>query len=324
MLRNILVVILLTAALPILASSPKDSTNKTKIPDSLRLWKIHGETALRFNQITLTNWAKGGESSLAGKATANLDFDYKKGKYSFDNNISLMYGLVGQKGTKVQKTDDKIDLSSTLAWEAFKNWSYSSFFNLKTQFANGYKYPDDSTLISTFFAPAFLTTSLGMQYKPNKHFAFLISPASGKFIIVANQELADKGAFGVTPAVIDDSTGAVLEKGKNYKAEFGINVVLKFKKEILKNIVAESKLNLYNNYLDELKTNRWNIDFDWESNVSFEVNDHFSTDLYIHMIYDHNTMIPIYEMQNGERVKIGEGPRLQFKESFGIGLSYKF
>jgi hypothetical protein len=101
-------------------------------------------------------------------------------------------------------------------------------------------------------------------------------------------------------------------------------VVFKYKKEIMKNITAESKLNLYNNYLDEDLSNRWNIDIDCESSLTFAVNDHVSTDIYLHLIYDHDTMIPEYEIKNGEKTKISEGPKLQFKESFGVGLMFKF
>lgn len=292
-------------------------------PDSIRFWKIKGKNSLHFNQMTLSNWASGGESSLAGKASVNLDIDYAKKNISFDNNINLMYGIIGYESNKVQKTDDKIEINNTLAFKASKKWWYSSMLNLRTQFSNGYKYPDDSTLISTFFAPAYLTLSLGMKYKPSDDCLLMLSPASGKFTMVLNQELADNGSYGVTPAVFD-TAGNLLEKGKNYKAEFGINVVFQLEKEIVKNITAKSKLNLYNNYLDEDINNRWNIDINWESNITFAVNDHISTDLYIHMIYDHNVDIPRYEQIDGKKTKVGEGPGLQFKESLGIGLSFNF
>ena len=291
--------------------------------DTVKYWNLDGKTSLQFNQLSLNNWAQGGESALSGKAAANIDLDYERNNFSISNNINLMFGMVGQEGMELQKTDDKIDASTNFAYSAFKNWSYSTFINLKTQFANGYKYPDDSTLISSFFAPAYLTLSLGMKYKPDNEFLCILSPASGKLTIVNDQELANKGAYGVKPAVINDSTGTVIRKGENFKAEFGINVLLKIKKKIAEDIIAESKLNLYNNYLDEMENNRWNIDVDWESNISFAVNDYISTNLYLHMIYDHNIKISQYEEINGEEVKTGEGPRLQFKESFGIGLNFQ-
>ncbi|MDZ7741154.1 MAG: DUF3078 domain-containing protein [Bacteroidota bacterium] len=322
--KNSLCVLILIFSSVTLSANEKQDTLQKAIPGTIKYWKVNGNTALHFNQISLINWSSGGESSLAGKGSAKFDIDYQNDKFTVDNNMDLVFGLVGQKGSRVQKTDDKINFSSTFSYKAFENWSYSTYINLKTQFANGYKYPDDSTLISTFFAPAFLTTSLGMKYKPSDEFLLILSPASGKFTFVMDQGLANKGSFGVRPAVFVDSTGEVISKGKNHKAEFGMNVVLKLNKEIFKNIRAESKLNLYNNYLDEDVANRWNIDLDWESNISFVINDHVSTDLFLHMVYDHDTKIPVYEIRGGEKIKVNERPKLQFKESLGIGLSFKF
>ncbi len=39
-----------------------------------------------------------------------------------------------------------------------------------------------------------------------------------------------------------------------------------------------------------------------------------------HIIYDDDVKVPLF---NNEGVKIGTGPRLQFKEVFSIGFSYK-
>ena len=305
------------------AQQTTDTSSVVKV-DSVKYWKIITVTGFNFNQISLSNWATGGESSLSGKATINFDANYKKDKINFENNISLAYGIIGTEGSKIQKTDDKIDISSSLGLNAFGKWFYSTVINFKSQFDRGYKYPNDSTVISRFFAPAYLTVSLGLDYKPNDYLSFFFSPAAGKLIFVMDQDLADKGAFGVTPAVIDDSTGIVLVKGKNLKPEFGFNIIAKIEKEILKNVIVKSKLNLYNNYLDEDISNKWNIDVDWETSIHFKINKSLSTVLYIHLIYDHNVLIPEYEEIDGKKVKVAEGPKLQFKESFGIGLFFKF
>ncbi|MCF8234582.1 MAG: DUF3078 domain-containing protein [Bacteroidales bacterium] len=317
-------IVLMGASIASHASNNSDTTSASAVVDSIKYWKFAGQTALHFNQMSLNNWSSGGESSLAGKGSAKVHLSYDKDNVNFDSKLNMMFGLIGLEESGLQKTDDKIDFSSNYSLKAFKDWSYSTFLNLKTQFAEGYKYPNDSTVISDFFAPGYIKLSLGMKYKPSDELLILLSPASGKFTFVCNQELANIGSFGVKPAVVDDSTGMILEEGKNYKAEFGINVVFSIEKEVVKNITAESKLNLYNNYLDDNLPNRWNIDLDWESNITFAVNKHIETDLYIHMIYDHETKISQYEMVDGEKVKVGEGPRLQFKESFGLGLAFKF
>ncbi len=261
---------------------------------------------------------------MSGKASLKVKANYEKKNFNFQNDLKFLYGIMGTKKIKMQKTDDQAYLRSSVGYKAFKKWFYSMAFDIKTQFSNGFKYPNDSVRVSRFFAPAYFTLSAGLDYKPSEHFSFLFSPAPGKLTIVMDQELANKGAYGVTPAVIDDSTGTVLVNGKNKKAEFGINLVMKFEKELVKNVNAESTLNLYNNYFDENMPNRWNIDVDWESNITFSVNKHISTELYLHLIYDHDINIPIYDIVDGENIKVGEGPRLQLNQSFGVGLSYKF
>ena len=323
-MRTALLFIFSIFSITLFANNSVDTTANAKVPDSIKYWKTQFNSAIHFNQVSLVNWAKGGESSLSGKASLKIKANYEKKNFNFQNYLKFLYGIMGTKEIKLQKTDDQAYLRSSVGYKAFKKWFYSIAFDIKTQFSNGYKYPNDSVRVSRFFAPAYFTLSAGLDYKPSEHFSFLFSPASGKLTIVADQELANKGAFGVTPAVIDDSTGTVLVKGKNQKAEFGMNMVVKFEKELIKNITAESTLNLYNNYLDENMPNRWNIDMDWESNITFSVNEHISTELYLHMIYDHDIKIPIYDTVDGEDIQIGTGPRLQLNQSFGVGLSFKF
>lgn len=317
-----LLLFFLIISLTVFANESIDTTKTSA--DSIRFWKTQVNSGIHFNQVSLVNWAKGGESSLSGKANVKIKANYKKDNFNFQNNLKLLYGIMGTKELNLQKIDDQIYFRSSAGLKAFKKWFYSIAFDIKTQFSNGYKYPNDSVVLSRFFAPAYFTLSAGMDYKPSDEFSLLFSPASGKLTLVYDQELANKGAFGVTPAIIDDSTGTVLEEGKNQKAEFGINLVVKFEKELIKNIKAESTLNLYNNYLDEDMPNRWNIDMDWETNLTFSVNEHITTELYLHMIYDHDIKIPIYEIVNGENTQVGAGPRLQLNQSFGVGLSFKF
>lgn len=294
-----------------------------KAVDTTKRWTTSGLTSLTFNQLSLTNWAAGGESSVAGKGFLNYNAIYTKGKYYNENNIILAYGLIGFENRKVQKTDDKIDLSSTFSYTAYRNWSYSSLVQLKTQFANGFKYPDDSTVISTLFAPAYLTLSLGMNYSPTKTLGIFLAPISGRMTFVLNQELANQGAYGVRKADTD-ADGNITRNGSNFLGEVGINLVMKYNEEIFKNIQVNSILTLFNNYLDDDRGNRWNIDVDWETNVNFVVNKYISAILYWHMIYDHDVKISEYQVIDGKKELVKIGPRLQFKESLGISLTYKF
>jgi hypothetical protein len=290
--------------------------------DSVKYWTQNLRSQFMLNQLSLKNWSSGGESSLSAKSMLNYKLNYKKNGLSFQFEHKADFGLVGFSDKRIEKTDDRMIYNLSLSHKAWEKWLYTSMLTFRSQFANGYKYPNDSTLISSFLAPGYLTASLGFKYEPFEFVSFFISPASGKLTIVQNQELADKGAFGVKKAILD-STGVVIEKGENSLAEFGINLLANFSKELSPSVELASTLILYNNYLDHIPANRWNIDVDWETTVNFNINKFFQTVLFLHFKYDHNTKFPNYGVVNGQEAIISEGPKLQFKESFGIAVSYK-
>ncbi len=304
-----------------LSANTLDSNTKVKA-DSVKYWKATSAFGLTFNQLSLTNWASGGESSVSGKANIDFKVNYKKKQSSFEMKSKTAFGIVGYGSKRLEKTEDRIDFATSFSQQAFKKWTYTSLFTFKSQFANGYKYPNDSTLISAFMAPGYLTASLGFKFMKTDKFELFLSPASGKFTVVTAQSLADKGAFGVKKAVLD-SAGAVVIPGKNLLAEFGINVLASFNHSFSDDIDVATMVNLYNNYLDENHGNRWNIDVDWETKVNFTINKRIQTVIFLLLKYDHDIMVPIYEMQENVKKQIGEGPRLQVKESLGLGFSYK-
>ncbi|MCB0397127.1 MAG: DUF3078 domain-containing protein, partial [Flavobacteriales bacterium] len=144
--------------------------------DSTKLWSRGGVVRLQFSQASLTNWAAGGESSIAGTSFLSLFANYAKGKVNWDNTVDLAYGLQKLGTGNWVKSDDKIDLSSKLGIKGKNAWFYSAQLSFKSQFAPGYKLPNDSVVIADFLSPAYVLASLGMDYKPNKDFSLLIAP----------------------------------------------------------------------------------------------------------------------------------------------------
>lgn len=291
--------------------------------DTVKPLTFNGLFYTGLNQIGFVNWATGGENSLSGKMGADYSISYKKNKFRFHHQARLAYGLVGYMDKRVEKTDDKIDLLMTFGRVINKKWTLTGLVTFKSQFAPGYKYPDDSTLISGFMAPGYLTLSMGINYNPTKEFQLFVSPVSGKFIFVENQELANKGSFGVTKAVID-SAGNILIPGKNVKGELGLNLVTSWKHSIMKNINLNTTLNLHNNYIDPKKYNRWNIDIDWDNRFIFTINKLFSTVFYFHLKYDDESKTTKYGINDeGEKIVISSKPMVQIKESLGLSITLK-
>lgn len=270
-------------------------------------WTISGENTFLINQSSFSNWAAGGVNSFAANLILNYDFNYKKDKWSWDNKIIAGYGLTHQRQTDWRKNDDRIILNSLLGYQASERWYYTFFTNFNTQFTDGFQYDanNNRTLISTAFAPAFLSFGPGFAYRESENFRFNLSPAAGRFIFVTNDELSNQGAFGVSP-------------GSKSRFEFGASFDAYYKVALMENISLENILKLYSNYLEDPQ----NVDVDYTLNLFMKVNDYISVNGGVQLIYDDNTLIAREE--NGVLVPGSARPTLQVRQVLGVGVTYKF
>jgi len=273
-------------------------------------WKLKSIYSLNLTQSSFTNWAAGGRNNISGLAFINAQANYKKNKLKWTNSVGLNLGGVQYFDEDIQKTDDVIDIQSTFSYELKKSWFLSLLGGFRTQFLEGFSSAEDTIRSSGFMAPGYLNLSLGIEYIPNDNFKIMISPVSGKFTFVQDQFLANQGAFGVEPAVLNDA-GQIVTLGETYRAELGSFVRVVYEKEIMDNISLRSRVEFFSNYLEEPQ----NIDVNGELIMDFKVNDWFSASLQLNLIYDDDIQI---EDRFGD-----VGPRTQFKQVLGLGLTYK-
>jgi len=257
-------------------------------------WKSGGFIGINFTQVNLSQWSAGGENSLSLAASASLFSNYLKGKNDWQNSLDLGYAILKSGQDGVRKSDDKIDFTSKYGRKFSDKWLYSALVNFKSQFSNGYAYPDDSTVVSKLMSPGYLTTAIGFTYKPVDYFEVFISPTTGKFTFVTDQTLSNLGAYGV-------------DSGKTVRSEFRAYLNMKFKKDIMENITLTSKLELFNNYTDKDKNNAKKIDVNFENQINMKVNKYFTASILLVVVYDANVI-----------------ERTQFKELIGVGFGYKF
>lgn len=284
---------------------------------------FHGDYGLNINQLALSNWAAGGESSFSGKAFANFTLVDRKKSFEQKLTGAFAFGISRYADKRIEKSDDKIDLAYYLSLNSKSQWNVTAVATFNTQFANGYKYPNDSTVISTFFAPAYLTVSAGYSYKTkDDRFQIYMSPLAGKVTFVMNQALADQGAFGVKKGYYDEEGNWV--PGENVAPALGINIITNYKQPIIKNITYTTMLNLFYNYIERRDDDRLRLDVNWENTFHFVITKYISTILFVHLKYDHNTTFPVYEELDGVQTVVGHKPKLQFKESLGIAFVHKF
>lgn len=286
--------------------------------DTLKPWTIGGALGLNISQAAFHNWTSGGENSVAGNLIFIGIANLKKDKIFWDNTLITGIGYSRLKGATT-KTNDNLEINSLYGRKAFgKNWYYSAIMNFKTQYVNGYLNSDsDSTIISGFMSPGYLNLGLGLNYNLNDVFSVNIAPANAKMVFVLDQQLADKGDYGVDAAVLDTS-GNVITPGKNMNFKFGVYVRAVYNYEIAKNVNLFTSLDLFSNYLE----NPENIDVNWTVLLGFKINDWLTASINTVLIYDAD--VTFTRLNEETQAPETFGPAVQFKEVFNIGLSFNF
>ncbi len=264
-------------------------------------WTGVGMLSINASQMSLTNWAAGGDNSVAGTAAFTYSLDYQHDRTLWMNRVELGYGLNRTETNGVRKTSDKIYLNSMYGYMIVRHWYASFYVNFQTQFANGYNYSASRTVpISRFMAPGYLTLGPGVTWMPNKWFIAMLSPASWRGTFVCDDILSSHGAYGVTP-------------GKKLYSEFGADLKLIARFDPMQNVSVYSRLEFYSNYLDKPQ----NIDIHWDTQVTLKVNKWLSANLSFSMVYDDN--VRFIDKPGSKPV-----PKLQFKEVFGLGFMATF
>jgi hypothetical protein len=182
---------------------------------------------------------------------------------------------------------------------------------MKNQIARGYKYPNDSVVVSKFLNPGMVTIGAGLEYKPAKNTSLNFSVLSYKNTFVLDTANIDQTRHGI-------------DKDKRVRQEMGGQLVVKNKISILDGLDISNTLRLFTNYLDEPQ----NVDVDWEINLERKINWYFTVQLNLHMIYDEDILFPVMD-DDDQPVLLPDGspqkePKLQFKQFLGVTLSFKF
>ncbi len=283
----------------------EDSFNQgqdTVRPDG---WIRAGNVTFLLNQSAFSNWLAGGENNVAGNLGLNYDFNYKKGDWTWDNKIIASYGLTKLKGQDTRKTDDRLEFNSLVGKKASGYWSYSFFANLRTQFTNGYDYPNDAAeefQTSGFFKPAYVTFGPGMLWKRSENLKVNLAPVTSKMTILGGEVFTyDKGLGEFLSS--DDVETFGVDPGKSLRYELGFYVEGYYKFNLMQNVSAENILNLYSNYLEDPQ----NVDINYTLNLVMKINDYLSTNLIFQTIYDDNAY---------------QG--FQIREVFGLGVNFGF
>lgn len=263
-------------------------------------WKRGGVYNLTLAQGSLSNWAAGGdEFSLSLNSLFSVFAFYKEGPISWDNTLDFNLGYLRTTSLGSRKNDDRIDLLSKLGRAVSSDWNVSGLVNFRTQMLKGYEYDEtERTITSAFLSPAYLLTSVGMDYKPNDRFSVFLSPTTARFVFVKDDSLAARGLYGVEP-------------GKNSRTELGAFASATYLTDMEKQVSYKGRLDLFSNY----RRNPQNIDIFFTNLLAVKLSKALAVTWNVDMIYDDDVRL------FGED---GTSPAMQLKSLVGAGLSVKF
>ncbi len=277
-------------------------------------WKSSGLMSLNVGQTSFANWASGGENQINVNTIIHYRLQYVKDKSSWENNIEAKYGMLFFSDKSTKKNDDKLEYASKFGYEASKKWKYSYYLSFASQFGAGYNYPNDSTVVSEFMAPGYFMAGVGMDYNPHKTLSILINPITYKLTIVNNELLANDGSFGVTKAV-KDTSGNVLIPGERFRSEPGAFVKIFYQNTFENGFAISSKLELFSAF----QKNPENVDVNWSTFITYKISKYFAATFSLDLVYDDDAIIK--RDINGDGVKEIVGPRLQSKQTLGLGVA---
>jgi len=275
----------------------------TKIIVKPQYWKYRTEALITLNQASLTNWVKGGESSIstALDITEFADYVNKVLKVTSNNYARLKYGLIASGNEGVRKNLDLLETNSKLNHKAFGKFDFSAIMLFKTQVAKGYNYPNDSVPVSKFMNPAILTAGIGLDYKPNKNTSINFSPISYKGTFVPDTTNIDQTKYGIA-------------KDRKSLNEPGMSFIITHVYKPIKTVSITNRLQLFTNYIDHPQ----NVDIDWEMILTASINWFTEVRLNTHFIFDDNTKTP-----DPENITM-KNARVQFKELLGFSFVFRF
>jgi hypothetical protein len=184
----------------------------------------------------LNNWNAGGENSSNMSLLIRENWARKGSNWITVHLLEGNYGVSRQAGL-LTKNADKIEFTTTVTGSPkTSEWNFSSQLNLRSQFSPGYAAGDTSfTPISSFGAPVYGQFSLGLGNTSYDYWQVYVSPLAGKSTAVWNEDLRNKGAFGVDSVAV-------------WRLEAGAKLTLNYTQPVTDQLSITAKSDIFYNY----------------------------------------------------------------------------
>ncbi|WP_109673621.1 DUF3078 domain-containing protein [Dyadobacter jejuensis] len=279
--------------------SNKINANRLKLTADTTWHKI--QLGANFNQGSFSsNWTGGGVSSVGIGTFLNALFEKKRGKNAWRTDFQSQFGFVKNQGQESRKNMDRIFIDFKYSRTLSPKWVMFANINGQSQFASGYDYSTQGDSleikkkVSNLLSPAYITESIGLEYKPVPYFFLDFAPGAFRQTVVA-----DRNLYVNTP----DQKNYGVPIGHRIRYELALmQIVANYNKEIFKQVNLKFRYQFYSNII-----NPFNADHRLDASLTAKVNKFVNVNLSSIVIYDDD--------QSGD---------IQFAQGLNIGFLYSF
>lgn len=228
--------ILLSSLFATLISVAFAQTDSASTPKPRKV-KHNFQTGFNLNQATFSdNWKGGGLNSYAFGGFTNYLVKYKGANWDFNSDLQLQLGFQEIQNEGVRKNADRIFYDFKAGYIINKKWNFFASMNFLSQFIEGYDYktkskvePTKDSLISSLFAPAYLTSSLGLEYKPLEYLWMRFGVGTLRQTFVLDERISNAGLYGLKNPGDKLRNQAVLQFIANFDKNLAPNINLKMR-----------------------------------------------------------------------------------------------
>lgn len=270
-------------------------------PDSIGISKEQlFKTGINFNQSTYSdNWKGGGNNAVSGAWFLNHFSSKKSHKLNAQSDLQLQLGYFQNQGTSIKKNVDRLFYDYKLGYRLHHTLDFFASLNLLSQFADGYdsklkqiNAPHADSLVSSLFAPAYFTSSLGLMYSPVEYMNVRFGLGTLRQTLVLDSRISNAGLYGLK------------KPGDLLRNQFVFQFVFNFNKELLKNINLNFRYMFNYDYLNVVKSK--SIVQNLNMVLSLKANKLIQTNLSMSLVQDPD-----------------QDAKAQFAQVLGLGVVYQ-
>ncbi len=245
-------------------------------------WKHDMQTGINVNQSSYSdNWKGGGVSSYALGWFFNHLAKYKTTQLDLNSDLQLQLGYLQLKGETQRKNADRIFYDFKLGYRLAEKWSAFGSINFLSQFKPGYDFktksivdPNNDSLISNFFAPAYLTSSVGIEYKPFSYLWMRFGAGTLRQTFVLDKAISNAGLYGLK------------KPGDKIRNQMVLQYIINFDKDIAPNVNFKWRYMVNFDYLNMGQPNTFVHIFN--ANLILKATKYISTNVTINLIRDYD------------------------------------